>query len=215
MRDCETVRVREWENERVSEKVFRFPAFVWHSDIFQNKHPKDPTMQILQVLQDILGSQLLSDIQTFLAGNQLYDIQSNRWGCCWGWGKKMSERQTKAGNQITLSLTVSHSLTLVILNNFYFHVYAPKSLSHSHTISLSQCLTLTLSLSHSLTLHMLNNFCFHVYAQKSLSHSLILSFTLSRHAEQLLFSCLGSKVAVNSRKLQCFFLPQPHPLLLL
>ena len=52
---------------------------------------------------------------------------------------------------------------------------------------------------------MLNNFCFHVYAQKSLSHSFNLSFTHSRHAEQVLFSCLGSKVAVYSRKLQCFF----------
>ena len=59
--------------------------------------------------------------------------------------KKMSECQTKAGNQNTLT----HSLTL--------------SLSHSHS--------LTLSLSYSLTLDMLNNFCFHVYAQKSLSHS--------------------------------------------
>ena len=38
----------------------------------------------------------------------------------------MSERQTKAGNQITLSL--SHSLTLDILNNFCLHVYAQKSL---------------------------------------------------------------------------------------
>ena len=52
-------------------------------------------------------------------------------------GKKMSERQTKAGNQITFSLSHSHSLslchslTLVILNNFCFHVYAQKSLSHS------------------------------------------------------------------------------------
>ena len=87
----------------------------------------------------------------------------------------MSECQTKAGNQNTLT----HSVTL--------------SLSHFHTI--------TLSLSYSLTLDMLNNFCFHVYAQKSLSHSL----TLSRNAEQLLFSCLGSKVTVYSRKLQWFF----------
>ena len=64
--------------------------------------------------------------------------------------KEMSERQTKAGNQITLSL--SHSLTLVRLKNFCFHVYARKSLthSHSHTFSLSQCLTLALSLFHSL-----------------------------------------------------------------
>ena len=45
----------------------------------------------------------------------------------------MSERQTKAGNQITLSLFHSHSLslTLVTLNNFCFHVYAQKSLSLS------------------------------------------------------------------------------------
>merc|ERR1719402_421615 len=66
---------------------------------------------------------------------------------------------------------------------------------------------------------MLNNFCFQVYAQKPLSHSgtltlshshvshyLALSSTRSRHAEQLLFSCLCSNVTVYSRKLQCFFL---------
>ena len=47
----------------------------------------------------------------------------------------MSECQTKAGNQNTLSLT--HSLTLDMLNNFCFHVYAQKSLSHFHTLSLS------------------------------------------------------------------------------
>ena len=45
---------------------------------------------------------------------------------------KMSERQTKAGNQITLShsltLSLSHSLTLNMLNNICFHVYAQKSL---------------------------------------------------------------------------------------
>ena len=58
----------------------------------------------------------------------------------------MSERQTKAGNQITLSLsltlTLSHYLTL----------------SHSNTHSIS----------HSITLDMLNNFCFHLYAENSL-----------------------------------------------
>ena len=37
-----------------------------------------------------------------------------------------------------------------MLNNFCFHVYAQKSLSHSHTLSLSHYLTLTLSLFHSL-----------------------------------------------------------------
>ena len=65
---------------------------------------------------------------------------------------------------------------------------------------------------------MLNNFCFHVYAQKSLSHShsfsLSHSFNHSRHAEQVLFSCLGSKVAVYSRKLQWFFLTSsPYPVI--
>ena len=59
----------------------------------------------------------------------------------------MSERQTKAGNQITLSL--SHSLTL----------------SPSHSLTLSQSLTLL--------------------------------FTHSRHTEQLLFSCLCSKVTLT------------------
>ena len=37
-----------------------------------------------------------------------------------------------------------------------------------------------------------------------------LTLSLS-HSEQLLFSCLGSKVTVNSRKLQCFFGPPHHP----
>ena len=47
----------------------------------------------------------------------------------------MSECQTKAGNQELQSLNVlqklpklSHSLTLDMLNNFCFHVYAQKSL---------------------------------------------------------------------------------------
>ena len=87
-----------------------------------------------------------------------------------------------------VTLSVFHSLTLDILNNFCFHVNAQKSLSHSliHSFTHSRhaeqflfsCLCskvtlsllhfLTLSISHSLTLNMLNNFCFHVYAQKSL-----------------------------------------------
>ena len=66
------------------------------------------------------------------------------------WEEKISERQTKAGNQITLSLL--------------FHVSAQKSLSHSHTLSMS------------------HSDCF------------TLSFTHSRHSEQLLFSFLCSKV---------------------
>ena len=50
-----------------------------------------------------------------------------------------------------------------------------------------------------------NNFCSHVYAEKSHSHTLILSlshsfnlsFSLSEHAEQLLFSCLCWKVTLS------------------
>ena len=97
----------------------------------------------------------------FLGAQWLFDCMIYKVGLL----KKMSAGQKKAGNQITLShshsLTVSLSRTLVLLNNFCFHVYAQKSLSHSLTLSMSH--TLTLSLSHSLTLHMLNNFCFHVY----------------------------------------------------
>ena len=45
----------------------------------------------------------------------------------------MSKCQTKAGNQecltklAKLTLSISHSLTLDMLNNFCFHVYAQKS----------------------------------------------------------------------------------------
>ena len=71
--------------------------------------------------------------------------------------KKMPERQTKAGNQEfcktcktlshshTVSYSVSYSLTLDMLNNFCFHLYAQKSLSHSHALTLSHSRTLTLS----------------------------------------------------------------------
>ena len=72
-------------------------------------------------------------------------------------------------------LALSHSLTLDMLNNFCFHVYAQKSLSHSLTLTHSH----TISISHSITLDMLNNYCFHVYAQKSLSHSHTLSHSLT------------------------------------
>ena len=107
----------------------------------------------------------------------------------------------------SLTLSLSHSLTLNMLNNFCFHVYAQKSLSHFHTLTLSHSLILTLSQSHSHTLalshsHALTLSHSHTLA---LSHSLILSFNHSRHAEQVLFSCLCSKVAVYSRKLQWFF----------
>ena len=59
----------------------------------------------------------------------------------------------------------------------------------SSSSSPSHFLTLTLSHSHSF----------------SLSHSFNLSFNHSRHAEQLLFWSVCSKVTVYSRKLQCFF----------
>ena len=77
----------------------------------------------------------------------------------------MSECQTKAGNQNTLSLTLILSLSTCCTTFVFF------SMLKSHTISNS----LTFSLSHSHTL----------------------SFTLSRHAEQLLFSCLGLKVTLS------------------
>ena len=65
---------------------------------------------------------------------------------------------------------------------------------------------LKLSLSHSISFYMLNNFCFHVYVEKSHSHTLTLSHSLSLDMlNHLWFSCLGSKVTVYSRKLQCFF----------
>ena len=119
-------------------------------------------------------------------------------------------------HSLTYALTLSLSLSLNMLNKFCFHVYAQKSLSHFHTLSLSH--SRTLSFSHSFSLDILNNFCFHLYAQKShshshtltlsllhtlsLSHSFNLSFNHSRHAEQFLFSCLCSKLTVYRRKLQ-------------
>ena len=68
-----------------------------------------------------------------------------------------------------------------MLNNFCFHVYAQNLLSHF--------LTPTLSHSHSF----------------SLSHSFNLSFNHSRHAEQVLFSSLCSKVAVIAENCNGFF----------
>ena len=82
-----------------------------------------------------------------------------------------------------LTLTLFQSLIESLLTCWTTFVFISMLKSHSHT--------LTLSLSHTLSL--------------SLSHSLNLSFNHSRHAEQVFFSCLGSKVAVYSRKLQCFF----------
>ena len=59
----------------------------------------------------------------------------------------------------TLTLSLSHSLNLHMLNNFCFHVYAQKSLSHSFT-----------------TFTIFTTF-----------QTFTLSFTLSRHAQKSLF----------------------------
>ena len=114
------------------------------------------------------------------------------------------------------NVLLSHSLSLDMLNNFCFHLYAQKSLSHSHTlISLSHltlsshsfthswhaeqllfsclCWKVTLSLSHSLTLTL------------SHSHTLTLSHSFSLSLSTFL-TFLCSKVAVYRWKWQCFFL---------
>ena len=77
--------------------------------------------------------------------------------------------------------------------------------------------------------YMLNNFCFDVYAQKwvfvimshvachmshvtcDMSHVKCLGWSLG-HAEQLLFSCLCSNVAVYGWNWQCFFFDSSHTL---
>ena len=106
---------------------------------------------------------------------------------------KMSECQTKAGNQI--SHTLSHSLTL--------------SLFHSLIHSLSTCWTtfvfMSMLKSHSLTF--------------TLSHSHTL--TLSHSLIQSLSTCWTSFVFISLLKSHClyakiamYFLGHPHPLLL-
>ena len=76
-------------------------------------------------------------------------------------GQKLENRNVLKNSH---KLSLSHSPTLDMRNNFCFHLYAQKSLSRSHTLSYSH----TLLISHSITLDMLNKFCFHLYAQKSL-----------------------------------------------
>ena len=126
----------------------------------------------------------------------------------------------------SLTFTLSHSLTLTLSHTHTF------TLSHSHSPTLSLChfLTLTLSLFHSLIhsfltcwttfvfMYMLKNhsltFTLSHSRTLTLSHSFNVSFNHSRHAEQVLFSCLGSKLAVYSRKLKWNILgpqPQHHP----
>ena len=88
--------------------------------------------------------------------------------------KKMSKRQTLAGNQECMNVWMFWT-TFVFMSMLK---------TYSHTFSLS------LSHSHSF----------------SLSHSFNLSFNHSRHAEQLLFWCLGSNVTLYRWKCQSFFL---------
>ena len=111
-------------------------------------------------------------------------------------GKKMFDRQTKAGHLefflmfsnvfhcYLLSFSLSRSLTISLAHSFTLFqsiiesllpcgttfVFIPMLQSHTHTHSQDLTLThsLTLSISHSITLDMLNMFCFHLYAQKSL-----------------------------------------------
>ena len=80
-----------------------------------------------------------------------------------------------------------------MLINFCFHFYAQKSLFIAENCNVFWDLishSITLTLSHSLSLSHSHSF--------SLSHSFNLSFNHSRHAEQLLFSCLDSKVTAYS-----------------
>ena len=102
---------------------------------------------------------------------------------------------------LSLSLTISLFLTLTLIQSLIqslltcwtTFVFISMLKTHPHTFSLSLSLAISLSLSHSFNL----------------------SFNHSRHAEQVLFSSLCSKVAVYSRKLQWFFLTSssssPYP----
>ena len=113
----------------------------------------------------------------------------------------MSESQTKAGNQECFCKTCKTCKTCKLANLQNLQIDP---------------------------LDMLNNFCFHVNTQKSLFINLqnlqtcktcklakLANWSLG-HAEQLLFSCLCSKVTVHRWKHNDFFFgPQPprHPLL--
>ena len=79
-----------------------------------------------------------------------------------------------------MSHVICQMLILIVGTCWSIFVFMSMLKSHSHTLSLS------------------------------LSHSFNLSFTHSRHAEQVLFSSLCSKFAVYRRKLQCFFFDSSH-----
>ena len=84
---------------------------------------------------------------------------------------------------------LSHSLTLSFTHSRHAEQLLFSCLCSKVALSLSHSLTLTLS--HSCNLAILHS------CTLALSHSHTLSFTLSRLAEQLLFSCLGSKVTLT------------------
>ena len=118
-----------------------------------------------------------------------------------------------------------------MLNNFCFQVYAQKWVLVIMSHVTCHILHVTCHIAH-VTCHMsngyvdpwdmLNNFCFHVEAQKwvfvimshvtchmshvtcHMSYVKCLCWSLG-HAEQFLFSCLCSNVAVYGCKRQCFF----------
>ena len=106
--------------------------------------------------------------------------------------------------------TPGHPLNM--LNNFCFHVYAQKSLSHTPTLSLPLSHSFTLPFTHSWhdELLLFSCLCLKVTLSLSHSHSFPLSFTLSRHAEQLLLFMSMLKSRCLLPKIAMLFLPHPH-----
>ena len=88
------------------------------------------------------------------------------------------DKSRNTRNTLSLSHSLTLSLSLDMLNN-------PK-------VTLNLTLSLTISLCHSLSLSLSHTHSHNL----SISHSINLSFTHSQHAEQLLFSCLCSKVTL-------------------
>ena len=176
---------------------------------------KISNFQIFSNFKIFSGSQLLSDFQTFFLSNtsstslKLEDLV-----------KKMSTWQ-KLGTSV--AVTVSVFVTCLCW-----------SLGHVEQLLFS-CVSSKVSICNYVTCH-LSHFTFHMShvicemlmlilwicwttfvflsMLKSHSHTLFPSFTLSfshsRHAEWVLFSCLCSKFTDYRWKWQCVFLP-PHP----
>ena len=188
--ECESVKVREWFlSIDMKTKVVQHVESAWMRDWKSVR-----VREFFKFLKTFLvPSFCLTFRHFFYLITPSCEFRVHRAGS----QLKMSERQTKAGNQITLSLslTISLFLTLTLIQSLIqslltcwtTFVFISMLKSHPHTFSLSLSLAI------------------------SLSHSFNLSFNHSRHAEQVLFSCLGSKVTVSSRN---FFLtapPSPSP----